>query len=55
MDEQLIPTLENQNQNIDTEKTTNKSAILKELRKRPEFEWMLKKNWKKAKNIGKQN
>tara|TARA_R110002020_G_scaffold54_1_gene346 strand:- start:21 stop:2369 length:2349 start_codon:yes stop_codon:yes gene_type:complete len=50
MDEQLIPTLENQNQNIDTEKTTNKSAILKELRKKPEFEWMTEDEFIQAVN-----
>ena len=50
MDEQLVPTLENQDQNIDTEKTTDKSAILKELRKRPEFEWLTEDEFIQAVN-----
>jgi hypothetical protein len=48
MDEQLIPTLEDQN--IDTEETTDKSAILKELRKKPEFKWMTEDEFIQAVN-----
>ena len=50
MEEQLVPTLENQDQNIDTEKTTDKSDILKELRKKPEFEWMSEEEFIQAMN-----
>ena len=50
MDEQLIPTLKDQDQNIDTEETTDKSAILKELRKKPEFEWMSEEEFIQAMN-----
>ena len=50
MDEQLVPTLEDQDQNIDTEETTDKSAILKELRKKPEYEWMSEEEFIQAVN-----
>ena len=50
MEEQLIPTLEDQDQNIDTEETTDKSAILKELRKKPEFKWMTEDEFIQAVN-----
>ena len=50
MDEQLVPTLEDQDQNIDTEETTDKSSILKELRKKPEFEWMSEEEFIQAVN-----
>lgn len=50
MDEQLIPTLEDQDQNIDTEKTTDKSDIIKELRKKPEFKWMSEEEFIQAVN-----
>ena len=38
------------NQNIDTEENIDKSAILKELRKKPEFEWMTDEEFIQAVN-----